>query len=1338
MCIRDRGKPDQSDEFQLPPLNFGSGFEFRVNRIHLANHNIAYHQDTVRNSPKFDPNHVAIDHLQVLLGNLLVSENALQVDVQNIGGNLGSFTLDQLKTKIDVGMREAKVADLALSTAGSDLNLEISARYGLWDSLPENLTNIFLEFDVSADLTHQDFAYFIPDSIFQLLDSIPDSQLELTGQYSDPLSQLDQLNLAIGQSHWLSSGTFKHLSHPDLRSWDQVQVNATIGPEFEAFLTSLIGGINWPSPTEIALSTHGNQQQFEAQTQVASSAGSASIKAKAGLKTESIVLHTSNITGHALELGSILSLPWLGPVDFTMEASGQIGENMDLDVSGTVQKILLDENLVQDLAFDGHLNSDHGDLTVEILDPEYPASLHSEVSFADGVAIKTDIELMKFHLGELAGGDSSLVVSTVLSSQISIPDATKLVVSINSSEFLLANDSLQYQMDSLALKTTISEDSISLLLQSDHLLGQFYTNFDLNQISNAASSRFRKDGQTFGEFSQSAPDKTMEFEMHLTSDEPLVMLSDQIDYLSELNLSAKFSGPSQSFEVNANTGGFKGYGFQIDTLATNIDVENNIATADITITDLFYDSLNLGDLKMEIKQIDSAALSSRVILQRDSMILLGINSRILPGPRQLSVHIDSLKTFNKSLQVNATVPIVLSPGNIQFEHFTIGPEESGLMLDGDLDELKLAANDIDLTWINNLVTYDTTIISHGNLNALFSFTKSDNNVNLQARIDSLIIADAPAVNLAATASTVNGRIPFSLILNSTTNHVEIEGNYEITPSLVNARATLDIKELSMFKFLLAENLDQISGEAVGQLDITGPPEALQFQGDLNLNDVDLITNKPKSRFYIKEEKLSFARSGLELNDFVIYDSQLNPLTLNGFLLTEDYQSFTYDLKVETDNYILIDNPRQDPYQIQGILVVGSDLEVSGNQNDTRIRANITIKDTTNISYILPQDDLELMSNEGIVEFVDPHQEDTIRISESQTFYDSLIATFPEFNLNARVLLEEKATLQVVINAKSGDFIEARGKADIKTEIDRSGNMLLEGDYTITTGFYQLSFYDLVRKRFEIAPGSSIRWTGNPMKGTLNFKATYNINSSSIGLIGHEVGEGERAVYRRSLPYEVGIIITGTIEEPQIAFDLDLPEADKINFPVLANKLDRLRQPEFESELNKQVFGLLVLGGFIPEASTSEFDQSLIATTALTNSVNSILASQLNRFAGQVVKGVDMNVAMQSYSDYATGTGSAQTRTTMDFTLTKRMMNDRLSIEVGAGVDINSDQSGAPTGSDNFRGDITVIYDLTESGNKQIKLFNNETYDIIYHEIRNTGISLIFIKDYDKDEKRSQK
>jgi len=339
-------------------------------------------------------------------------------------------------------------------------------------------------------------------------------------------------------------------------------------------------------------------------------------------------------------------------------------------------------------------------------------------------------------------------------------------------------------------------------------------------------------------------------------------------------------------------------------------------------------------------------------------------------------------------------------------------------------------------------------------------------------------------------------------------------------------------------------------------------------------------------------------------------------------------------------------------------------------------------------------------------------------------------------LNSTVRIEDDAKLRIVIDAQSGDYMETSGGAALDLSYDRTGTLKLIGDYRIKKGVYRVSFYDLVKRNFALVPNSSIHWSGSPEDGALNIKAVHTVASNSIGLIGHEIGENEKAIYKRSLDYEVGININGTIAKPNVSFSLDLPQQEKTSYPVLANKLERLKQPEFQSELNKQVFGLLVLGGFLPETSGSDVNSSQIATTALSNSVNSLLAGQLNRFASQYIKGVNIDVGIQSYADYSAPGG--KTQTAMDFRVSKRIMDDRLSFEVGGDFDINTDQSGGNKGTKNYRGDVAIVYDLTGNSDKQLKLFNNETYDIVYQEIRNTGISIIFIREFSEEEKKKRR
>ncbi|MBK9106777.1 MAG: translocation/assembly module TamB domain-containing protein [Saprospiraceae bacterium] len=302
---------------------------------------------------------------------------------------------------------------------------------------------------------------------------------------------------------------------------------------------------------------------------------------------------------------------------------------------------------------------------------------------------------------------------------------------------------------------------------------------------------------------------------------------------------------------------------------------------------------------------------------------------------------------------------------------------------------------------------------------------------------------------------------------------------------------------------------------------------------------------------------------------------------------------------------------------------------------------ISNNDITSLIYVVADDDIGLLNTEGIIEFVDPSQLfDSTHLEKSASYYDSLVATLPDFNLTSTIDIHSGAKIKIITNEQSGDYLEASGAAKLDLVYDRTGTLKLSGEYIIDKGLYRVSFYDLVKRNFELTR-LVYHLAGSPKNGDLSITAENRVASNSIGLIANEVAENEQTIYKRSLDYIVGIHINGTIEKPIVSFSLDLSKEDRASYPVLASKLDRMKQPDFQTELNKQVFGLLVLGGFLPETSGADVDQGLIATTALSNSVNSLLAGQLNRFAGQYIKGVNIDVGLQSYSDYSAPGGKTK-------------------------------------------------------------------------------------------------
>src|SRR5690606_17954777 len=110
----------------------------------------------------------------------------------------------------------------------------------------------------------------------------------------------------------------------------------------------------------------------------------------------------------------------------------------------------------------------------------------------------------------------------------------------------------------------------------------------------------------------------------------------------------------------------------------------------------------------------------------------------------------------------------------------------------------------------------------------------------------------------------------------------------------------------------------------------------------------------------------------------------------------------------------------------------------------------------------------------------------------------------------------------------------------------------------------------------------------------------------------------------------------------------------------------------ESELNKQVFALIVLGRFVAENPFASAAGGSVESMAR-NSVSQLLSAQLNNLAGDLIAGVELNFDLQSTDDYSTG--SLQNRTDLNVGVSKRLLNDRLKVTVGSNFEIEGAQPG---------------------------------------------------------------
>jgi translocation and assembly module TamB len=386
---------------------------------------------------------------------------------------------------------------------------------------------------------------------------------------------------------------------------------------------------------------------------------------------------------------------------------------------------------------------------------------------------------------------------------------------------------------------------------------------------------------------------------------------------------------------------------------------------------------------------------------------------------------------------------------------------------------------------------------------------------------------------------------------------------------------------------------------------------------------------------------------------------------------------------------------------------------------------------------MPGKDLELITDEGIVEFVD-FENQSYRLAkkeENQFIGDSIIALIEGIDFSSILTVDPQAKFRVIVDPNSGDYTEFKLHAKLGYKYNDTQRGMLTGLVELEDGFYELSFYGLVKKRFNFDQGSTISWAGEVMNGDINFAARHTVRTNSVGLVSNEISSYERAMYNQRLPYDVILRVNDKINYPLISFGIDLPERDRSTYPTLDSKLNILNQPSMESERNKQVFALLVGGTFIPEnPEVSEGSSSdNFATTAARNSVNAIMTQQLNKLTGQFIRGLDVDMGVNTFDDYAGG--SAQTRTQLDVKVSKNLFNDRVSAEMESHIDLDGSVQKVGTQSTAGMTEFAVSYKLTETGNYRIKVFRENAYDIFDGEIQNSGIAFIFVREFDSFKKR---
>ncbi|HEY5824593.1 MAG TPA: translocation/assembly module TamB domain-containing protein, partial [Cyclobacteriaceae bacterium] len=499
-----------------------------------------------------------------------------------------------------------------------------------------------------------------------------------------------------------------------------------------------------------------------------------------------------------------------------------------------------------------------------------------------------------------------------------------------------------------------------------------------------------------------------------------------------------------------------------------------------------------------------------------------------------------------------------------------------------------------------------------------------------------------------------------------------------------------------------------------------------INGSLTFKDATIVPSAVNSAFILKEETLTIKESGLVFSDFTIRDEKNNTASIDGTIGSANFKSFRLNLDVKANDFQMLNSTYADNKLFYGKVTVTTQMRIHGSASEPRVNMDVSLGDKSNFTFVVPQSEKGVQDQKGIVTFVDKDA-DTDPFLAGIKPNDTLVTAFKGVDLTANIELSGGETFNIVLDPASGDQLSVRGKSDLTLKMDPAGEMQLTGRYEIVSGTYDFSFYKLVKRNFIIEKGSVISWLGDPMEAQLDIRAIYKIETSPMELVSNQieiVSPTELNTYRQRLPFLVYLMIKGDMLTPEITFKLDMP-VDKQNAfggNIYATIQDLNTR---ESDLNKQVFALLVLKRFITENPLESQSGGDTEGTAR-SSVSRVLTDQLNRLS-ENVKGVQLSFDVKSYQDYSTGTAQGQTQ--LQLGVSKTLFNDRLVVKVSGNLDIEGENASQQHSAADYIGDLALEYKVTGDGRIRISGFRNSNYDMIDGELTETGAGLIYIKDY---------
>ncbi|WAC03900.1 translocation/assembly module TamB [Lacinutrix neustonica] len=1096
-------------------------------------------------------------------------------------------------------------------------------------------------------------------------------------------------------------------------------------------------GVSLPKAMAISGDANGGLKNIHTKSKITTSQGVVNIDGQ--FNSHNTISFDALVKVEAYKLNALLKNDALGTLSLTMNAKGQgqTVNTLDAKTETTISSFSYKTYAIKDLKIFGDFKNGTGIINSHYKDDHLNLDLNTLVVL-DSIAPKAQIDLNLIGANLQGLGLMRRDIRTGLKLRATFKGNTeKYKFDANIDDGVVVYDNKTYLLGGIHASGFVRKDTTAVSFKNKMLAIDLQSNTDPKSFSVAIKdhlySYFYRDA--FIEDTLKHP-VNLKLEGHIAQSPLLneVFLVNVKD-LDTIAITVDFKQKERQLRANITAPHINYSGNELDSLAFSL----NTTKEDLSFN-LGFNALKAGPIAIQKTVISGDQKNNEMLLTftayNDNKKLINVLSQIKGSRDNLQFHVlQKDLTFNEEPWTTPeTNEIIYSTDKLEFNNFSISNGSQQVRITDklpnvDKEHIALDFNNFRLDDFLSYFNTDKTLAS-GNINGEFILEEPFKDTGILADVDvrEFEILKADLGKLSITGRSLgNNSYAFNTTVKGGAIDLDLVGDYLANEGGANLDLHLDINTFKMkaLEKFSQGHLKETDGSFSGNFKVTGTTAEPQYKGQLNFDNAGFNVAMFNAAFTLENENIKMDNTGFSLSNFTIRDKNKNSLIVYGDIFTKSFLNPKFNLKLKAKDFQFLNATKEDNNFLYGTASFDASASLTGDLQIPKLEANATVGSNTDVTYVMPSAAVNVESRDGVVIFVNRENPDAILTqTEAQT------ATIKGFDIKTFLSVGKKATVTIIIDEDTGDYFKVSGHGDFDFRMKPNGAMNLVGVYNVDAGLYEMNLYNLVNRKFELAPGSKVSWAGDPFDAKLDVRAIYNLKASASPLMAPQISGADPSVrgkYRQVLPFYVYLNIDGELLQPKISFKLDMPESEQ--GAIGGQVYGRVQQVnQQEGELNRQVFSLLVLNRFYPEPG-SDGSKGGFATVARSN-LNDAVSDQLNVFSNKLLEnsGFELDFGLDSYTDYQ---GNApQDRTQLNIAAQKRLFDDRLIVRVGSEIDLQGSSSTGETTP--LIGNVSIEYLLTENGRYKIKGFRrNEFENVIDGQTIVSGIGLIFTQEFNK-------